>query len=287
MKKIKVLFVSLLSVLPIGFTYSQKPSYLDTTLSVEERVKSLMDEMTLEEKIAQLDQFAGWNIKSYKENPDLLNKWGVGSWVISTLTAEEYNELQALSEKSRLKIPFLSGRWQLTDWRKCPVVPLPTSIRRPATFNPELVNRIAVAASKEIRGSGVHWTFAPSVDVVHDARWGRTGETYGECPFLTSTLVRQAIRGYQNHENSQEKVAACVKHLVGGGRSIGGVNHATAEISERMLRSFFLPPFQAAIEEGVMTVMPGHNDINGIPAHSNKWLLTDIMRMNWDLKAFM
>lgn len=109
MKKIKVLFVSLLSVLPIGFTYSQKPSYLDTTLSVEERVKSLMDEMTLEEKIAQLDQFAGWNIKSYKENPDLLNKWGVGSWVISTLTAEEYNELQALSEKSRLKIPFLIG----------------------------------------------------------------------------------------------------------------------------------------------------------------------------------
>ena len=93
MKKMKVLFVFLLFVLPVDFTYSQKLSYLDTTLSVEERVKSLMGEMTLEEKIAQLDQFAGWNIKSYKENPDLLNKWGVGSWVVSTLTAEEYNEL--------------------------------------------------------------------------------------------------------------------------------------------------------------------------------------------------
>lgn len=287
MKKMKVLFVFLLFVLPVDFTYSQKLSYLDTTLSVEERVKSLMGEMTLEEKIAQLDQFAGWNIKSYKENPDLLNKWGVGSWVVSTLTAEEFNELQALSEKSRLKIPFLIGSDAAHGLAQMPGRTIfPTSISQAATFNPELVNRIAVAASKEIRGSGVHWTFAPSVDVVHDARWGRTGETYGECPFLTSTLVRQAIRGYQNHENPQEKVAACVKHLVGGGRSIGGVNHATAEISERMLRSFFLPPFQAAIEEGVMTVMPGHNDINSIPAHSNKWLLTDIMRNEFGFKGF-
>ena len=209
MKKMKVLFVFLLFVLPVDFTYSQKLSYLDTTLSVEERVKSLMGEMTLEEKIAQLDQFAGWNIKSYKENPDLLNKWGVGSWVVSTLTAEEYNELQALSEKSRLKIPFLIGSDAAHGLAQMPGRTIfPTSISQAATFNPELVNRIAVAASKEIRGSGVHWTFAPSVDVVHDARWGRTGETYGECPFLTSTLVRQAIRGYQNHENPQEKVAA-------------------------------------------------------------------------------
>lgn len=287
MKKIKVLLISILSVLPFGFTFSQNSAYQDATLPVEERVKSLMDEMTLEEKVAQLDQFAGWNIKSYKENSDLLNNWGVGSWVVSTLTAEEYNELQALSEKSRLKIPFLIGSDAAHGLAQMPGRTIfPTSISQAAMFNPELVNRIAVAASKEIRGSGVHWTFAPSIDIVHDARWGRTGETYGECPFLTSTLVRQAIRGYQNHDNPQEKVAACVKHLIGGGRSIGGVNHGTAEISERMLRSFFLPPFQAAIEEGVMTVMPGHNDLNGVPAHSNKWLLTDIMREELGFDGF-
>ncbi len=266
---------------------AQEPICLDLTHPIEERVKHLMDEMTLEEKIAQLDQFAGWNIKSYKENSDLLNNWGVGSWVVSTLSAEEYNELQALSEKTRLKIPFLIGSDAAHGLAQMPGRTIfPTSISQAATFNPELVNRIAMAASKEIRASGVHWTFAPSIDVVHDARWGRTGETYGECPFLTSTLVRQAIRGYQDHKNLQDKVAACVKHLVGGGRSIGGVNHATSEISERMLRSFFLPPFQAAIEEGVMTIMPGHNDINGIPAHSNKWLLTDIMRDELGFKGF-
>lgn len=266
---------------------AQKSVYLDATRSIEERVKNLMGEMTLEEKVAQLDQFAGWNIKSYKENSDLLNNWGVGSWVVSTLTAEEYNELQALSEKSRLKIPFLIGSDAAHGLAQMPGRTIfPTSISQAAMFNPELVNRIAVAASKEIRGSGVHWTFAPSIDIVHDARWGRTGETYGECPFLTSTLVRQAIRGYQNHDNPQEKVAACVKHLIGGGRSIGGVNHGTAEISERMLRCFFLPPFQAAIEEGVMTVMPGHNDLNGVPAHSSKWLLTDIMREELGFDGF-
>lgn len=266
---------------------AQKPVYLDATRPVEERVKSLMNEMTLEEKVAQLDQFAGWDIKNYKENTDLLDNLGVGSWVVSTLTAEEYNELQALSEKSRLKIPFLIGSDAAHGLAQMPGRTIfPTSISQAAMYNPELVNRIAVAASKEIRGSGVHWTFAPSIDIVHDARWGRTGETYGECPFLTSTLVRESIRGYQNHENPQDKVAACVKHLVGGGRSIGGVNHGTAEISERMLRSFFLPPFQAAIEEGVMTIMPGHNDLNGIPAHSNKWLLTDILRNELGFKGF-
>lgn len=287
MKKIKVLFIFLLTILPFSFVYSQKPLYLDITRPVEERIKFLMDEMTLEEKVAQLDQYAGWNIKNYKENPDLLNNWGVGSWVVSTLSAEEYNELQALSEKTRLKIPFLIGSDAAHGLAQMPGRTIfPTSISQAATFNPELVNRIAMAASKEIRASGVHWTFAPSIDVVHDARWGRTGETYGECPFLTSTLVRQAIRGYQGHKNIQDRVAACVKHLVGGGRSIGGVNHATAEISERMLRSFFLPPFQAAIEENIMTVMPGHNDINGIPAHSNKWLLTDIMRDELGFKGF-
>lgn len=99
MKKIKVLFIFLLTILPFSFVYSQKPLYLDITRPVEERIKFLMDEMTLEEKVAQLDQYAGWNIKNYKENPDLLNNWGVGSWVVSTLSAEEYNELQALSEK--------------------------------------------------------------------------------------------------------------------------------------------------------------------------------------------
>ena len=284
----KAIFLSAsLSTLLACLSCSPQPAYLDPTRPVKERVESLMGEMSLEEKVAQLDQFASWNIQSYTADSTLLNDWGVGSWVVSTLTPEEYNKLQALSEKSRLKIPFLIGTDAAHGLAQMPGRTIfPTSISQAATFNPDLVHHIAETAAREIRASGVHWTFAPCIDIVHDARWGRTGETYGECPFLTSALVRQAIRGYQEHDNPSDRVAACVKHLVGGGRSIGGVNHATAEISERMLRSVFLPPFQAAIEEGVMTIMPGHNDVNGIPAHANHRLLTDIMREELGFQGF-
>lgn len=284
----KAIFLSAsLSTLLACLSCSPQPAYLDPTRPVKERVESLMGEMSLEEKVAQLDQFASWNIQSYTADSTLLNDWGVGSWVVSTLTPEEYNKLQALSEKSRLKIPFLIGTDAAHGLAQMPGRTIfPTSISQAATFNPDLVHHIAETAAREIRASGVHWTFAPCIDIVHDARWGRTGETYGECPFLTSALIRQAIRGYQEHDNPSDRVAACVKHLVGGGRSIGGVNHATAEISERMLRSVFLPPFQAAIEEGVMTIMPGHNDMNGIPAHANHRLLTDIMREELGFQGF-
>lgn len=284
----KAIFLSAsLSTLLACLSCSPQPAYLDPTRPVKERVESLMGEMSLEEKVAQLDQFASWNIQSYTADSTLLNDWGVGSWVVSTLTPEEYNKLQALSEKSRLKIPFLIGTDAAHGLAQMPGRTIfPTSISQAATFNPDLVHHIAETAAREIRASGVHWTFAPCIDIVHDARWGRTGETYGECPFLTSALVRQAIRGYQEHNNPSDRVAACVKHLVGGGRSIGGVNHATAEISERMLRSVFLPPFQAAIEEGVTTIMPGHNDVNGIPAHANHRLLTDIMREELGFQGF-
>lgn len=284
----KAIFLSAsLSTLLACLSCSPQPAYLDPTRPVKERVESLMGEMSLEEKVAQLDQFASWNIQSYTADSTLLNDWGVGSWVVSTLTPEEYNKLQALSEKSRLKIPFLIGTDAAHGLAQMPGRTIfPTSISQAATFNPDLVHHIAETAAREIRASGVHWTFAPCIDIVHDARWGRTGETYGECPFLTSALVRQAIRGYQDHNNPSDRVAACVKHLVGGGRSIGGVNHATAEISERMLRSVFLPPFQAAIEEGVMTIMPGHNDVNGIPAHANHRLLTDIIREELGFQGF-
>ena len=284
----KAIFLSAsLSTLLACLSCSPQPAYLDPTRPVKERVESLMGEMSLEEKVAQLDQFASWNIQSYTADSTLLNDWGVGSWVVSTLTPEEYNKLQALSEKSRLKIPFLIGTDAAHGLAQMPGRTIfPTSISQAATFNPDLVHHIAETAAREIRASGVHWTFAPCIDIVHDARWGRTGETYGECPFLTSALVRQAIRGYQDHNNPSDRVAACVKHLVGGGRSIGGVNHATAEISERMLRSVFLPPFQAAIEEGVTTIMPGHNDVNGIPAHANHRLLTDIIREELGFQGF-
>lgn len=264
---------------------SDHEAYKNATLPVEKRVASLMKQMTLDEKIAQMDMFAVWDEEKYKEC-GLMDKEGVGAW-IGDVTPERYNEIQALSEKSRLKIPFLVGVDAAHGHALMPGRTIfPSSITMAATFNPELVFRAAQVTAKETRACGNQWTFAPSVDIVHDARWGRTGETYGECPFLASALVRKAVQGLQENDDPQKRVAASVKHLLGGGASIGGVNHGNAEISDRMLRTDFLPPFKAAVEAGTYTIMPGHNDVNGIPVHTSHRILTDIVKNEYGFKGF-
>ncbi len=285
-RNISILTVLLLSV-PLLSGFARKPEkYTNPALPVEQRVDDLLKRMTLDEKIAQMDMIGVWSFDEFKES-DMINTTGVGAF-IGELTAERYNEVQALSEKSRLKIPMLIGVDAVHGYGVLQDRTIfPTSISMAATFNPDLVNRAARIAAREIRSAGNQWTFAPTLDIVQDARFGRTGETYGECPFLTTVMARSAIRGYQNHENPQHRVAACVKHYVGGGAAVGGVNHGNAEISERMLRSVFLPPFKAAVEEGVLTVMPGHNNINGIPMHASEWLLTDILKKEFGFGGFI
>lgn len=280
----KHIFLSLITIWLSG-TLVQAATYTDPKLPVSKRVQLLMSKMTLEEKIAQMDMFAVWDLEKYK-NSTLANGEGIGAF-IGDITPEKYNEIQALSEKNRLKIPFLIGvdaahGHALMQGRTV----FPTSISMAATFNPELVYRAAQLSAKEIRACGNQWTFAPCIDIVHDARFGRTGETYGECPFLTSVLVRKAVQGLQDNDDPQQRVAACVKHLLGGGASIGGVNHGNAEISERMLRRDFLPPFKAAVDEGVLTIMPGHNDVNGVPMHASGRILTDIIKKEYGFQGF-
>lgn len=280
----KHIFLSLTTIW-LSVTLVQATTYTDPKLPVSKRVQLLMSKMTLEEKIAQMDMFAVWDLEKYK-NSTLANGEGVGAF-IGDITPEKYNEIQALSEKTRLKIPFLIGVDAAHGHALMPGrTVFPTSISMAATFNPELVYRAAQLSAKEIRACGNQWTFAPCIDIVHDARFGRTGETYGECPFLTSVLVRKAVQGLQDNDDPQQRVAACVKHLLGGGASIGGVNHGNAEISERMLRRDFLPPFKAAVDEGVLTIMPGHNDVNGIPMHASGRILTDIIKKEYGFQGF-
>lgn len=264
-------------------TFAQE-KYLDASLSVNERVQDLMSRMTLEEKIGQMEMVARWDKAKVLEQK-MHEGAGLGAW-IGEVTPPEYNEIQKYSEQSRLKIPYLVGvdaahGHAIMKGRTV----YPSSISMAATFDPELVERAARHSAAEIRSSGNNWTFAPCVDIVHDARWGRTGETYGEDPFLSSRLVEGAIKGLQG-DLGPHNVVACVKHLLGGGVSIGGVNHGNTEMSEKMMRSDFLPPFKAAIDAGVLTIMPGHNDINGVPAHANKKLLTDIIKDEYGFKGF-
>ncbi|MFV0588772.1 glycoside hydrolase family 3 N-terminal domain-containing protein, partial [Bacteroides reticulotermitis] len=256
--------------------------YMDAKLPVDKRVEALLGQMTLKEKIAQMDMVTVWDREAIFKN----GYYDFGAW-LADLEPEESNQLQKLSEQTRLKIPYLIGMdaahgYAMLTGRTV----FPTSISMAATFNRELVLRTTTKAGEEIRSAGTHWAFAPCIDIVQDARWGRTGETYGEDPFLTSELVKEAVRGYQGNEDPLKRVAVSVKHLVGGGASVGGCNHASAELSERALRSYFLPPFKAAIEAGCMTIMPGHNDIAGVPVHASKWLLTDLIKKEYDFKGF-
>lgn len=256
--------------------------YMDAKQPIDKRVEALLRQMTLEEKIGQMDMVTVWDKDRIFKN----RYYDFGAW-LADLEPEKCNELQKLSEQTRLKIPYLIGMdaahgYAMLTGRTV----FPTSISMAATFNRELIYCTASRASEEIRAAGIHWAFAPCVDIVQDARWGRTGETYGEDPFLTSELVKEAIRGYQGNKDPFKKVAVSVKHLVGGGASAGGCNHASAELSERALRSYFLPPFKAAVEAGCMTIMPGHNDIAGVPTHASKWLLTDLIKKEYGFKGF-
>lgn len=256
--------------------------YMDATQPVEKRVEALLSQMTLEEKIGQMDMVAIWSKQKIEEQ----GKLDYGAW-IGDAKPDVINEIQKLSEQTRLKIPYLMGvdaahGHALLSGKTV----FPSAISMAATFNRELVKDMYAASATEIRSVGNQWTFAPCVDIVQDARWGRTGETYGEDPYLASEMVKNAVTGLQDWKDPQRRVAVSVKHLLGGGASIGGCNHASAELSEREVRSYFLPPFQAAIEAGCMTIMPGHNDIDGIPAHASKWLLTDIVKDEMGFDGF-
>lgn len=256
--------------------------YMDASQPVEKRVEALLSQMTLEEKIGQMDMVAIWSKQKIEEQ----GKLDYGAW-IGDAGPDVINEIQKLSEQTRLKIPYLMGvdaahGHALLSGKTV----FPSAISMAATFNRDLVKDMYAASASEIRSVGNQWTFAPCVDIVQDARWGRTGETYGEDPYLASEMVRNAVSGLQDWEDPQKRVAVSVKHLLGGGASIGGCNHASAELSEREVRSYFLPPFQAAIEAGCMTIMPGHNDVDGIPAHASKWLLTDVVKNEMGFDGF-
>lgn len=248
--------------------------YLDASQPVSKRVDALLSQMTLSEKIGQMDMVAVWD----REKVEKQGVFDCGAW-IGEADPEILNEIQKLSERTRLKIPYLIGVDAAHGYGVLSgKTVFPSAISMAATFNCNLVKDIYAASAVEIRSVGNQWTFAPCIDIVQDARWGRTGETYGEDPYLTSEMVRNAVIGLQNHPNPQHRVAACMKHLLGGGASVGGCNHASAELSERAVRSYFLPPFEAAIQAGGMTIMPGHNDVAGVPAHASKWLLTDVVK---------
>ena len=277
-------------------------SYLDASLSPDQRVELLLDEMTLDEKIGQMCQFVGeasdidFDSKDTKtdytlalgDRAGLVKEGKIGSF-LKVSTFEEANILQSLAETSRLKIPLLiatdaiHGHGMYMDAATI----YATQIGLAASFEPELAELTAQYTAREMRATGFHWAYSPNVEVVRDARWGRIGETFGEDPYLVTEMGNAMVRGYQGKDfGSELNVLASAKHFVAGGIAYNGVNGAPADVSERTLHEIFFPPFIGSIENGVYTIMPAHNEINGIPAHAHEGYLTDLIRGEWGFEGF-
>ena len=222
------------------------------------------------------------------EDIEKMTSDGLVSSFLHVLTIEEANHLQRLAMESRLQIPLLIGIDAIHGNAKCKDNTVyPTNIGLASSFDVPMAYRIARETAAEMRAMNMHWTFNPNVEVARDGRWGRSGETFGEDPYLVTLLGEATTRGYQGHLDAPCDVLACVKHFVGGSYSVNGTNGAPCDVSERTLREVFFPPFEASVRAGGATVMMSHNELNGIPCHTNRWLMQDILRRDWGFEGFV
>nr|WP_307811083.1 beta-glucosidase BglX [Streptomyces sp. 9-7] len=255
----------------------------------ERRVRALLAKMTVEEKFGQLQQLT-WHADTgpgdgqNKECAELAAKGLLGS-VLNLTGAKKCNDLQrAAVEKSRLGIPLIFGQDVIHGY----LTTFPIPLAQGSSFDPGVVTADAETSAREAASQGIHWTFAPMADVSREPRWGRVAEGSGEDPYLTAKLTAAKVRGYQGTDYAAgDRLAACAKHFVGYGFPEGGRDYNTADLSERRLRDVCLPPFKAAVDAGVATVMASFNTVAGVPAHANRHTLTDILHEEFRFDGFV
>lgn len=272
--------------------------------AVESRVDSLLKRMTLEEKIGQLMQYndagyaaptptSGNKNDEIGANPsvnyrvdamELAAKGGLGS-MLNTVGKERTNRLQkAAVEQSRLHIPILFGADVIHGFRT--VYPVPLGLA--ATWDPQLVTRLARMSAEEATTAGVRWFYSPMVDISRDARWGRSKEGAGEDPYLGAEMARAYVEGYQNGDLSRpDSVAASVKHFAAYGAAEAGRDYNTTDMSMSRLHQVYLPPYEAAVKAGAATVMSAFNALNGVPSTANPYLLKKVLRDQWGFDGFV
>jgi beta-glucosidase len=287
------------------------PPYRDPKLPVEQRVADLMSRMTLEEKVAQMESV--WENRDFFKDPQallvdekgnflperaaILIKNGLGEFTRPgeghgpRASAELANAIQKwVKENTRLGIPVLFHDECLHGHVAPKATSYPQAIALASTWDPDLVSEVFTATAAETRAAGAHHCLAPVLDLARDPRWGRTEETYGEDPYLVSKIGLAAIRGFQGTGPTIDKshVMATAKHFAVHGQPEGGTNVAPGNYSERVVREYFLKPFEAAVTEGhVDTIMPSYNEVDGIPSHSNRPLLEGILRREWGFQGIV
>ena len=256
------------------------PAYRNPALTVEERVADLLGRMTLEEKVGQLML---WDARG--EDLSFINTRQPGS-ILHVLGAK-IGRAMDLAARNRLAIPLLVGEDGIhghSFWKGATI--FPTQLAMAASWNPELLEHVGRVTAEEMTPTGIQWTFSPVLCLSRDLRWGRTGETFGEDPYLIGELGAALIRGYQGKGlDDPAAVLATAKHFAGYSETQGGRDSSEADLSRRKLRSYFLPPFERAARAGAMTFMTGYQSIEGVPSTANHWLLVDVLRNEWGFRG--
>jgi len=256
--------------------------------AVAQRVEALLAQMTLADKVGQLNQISLGDLTGpgapLPAQGDLIARGGVGA-IFNVTRAPSINAYQREAVVAAPRhIPLLFGQDVIHGFRTLFPIPLGLS----ATWDPTLVEATARFAAREAARRGIRWTFSPMVDIARDPRWGRMAEGAGEDPYLGSMLARAYVRGYQGSDLADStSVLACAKHFVGYGAAEGGREYNTTEISERTLREVYLAPFQAAVEAGAGTIMSAFNALDGVPASANRFTLTTVLRDEWGFRGLV
>ncbi|MFD2744537.1 MULTISPECIES: beta-glucosidase BglX [Sphingobacterium] len=248
----------------------------------------LMSKMTLQEKIGQLNLVtAGEAVTGSVVSTGVEQKIAEGKigGIFSLSTPEKTRRAQEIAMKqSRLKIPIIFGMDVIHGYRTAFPIPLGLA----ASWDLDLIQQTARIAAKEATADGIHWAFSPMVDISRDARWGRISEGSGEDPYLGSLIAAAMVRGLQSDDlRAKDAMLACVKHFALYGAAESGRDYNTTDMSLHRMYNEYFPPYKAAVDAGVGSVMVSFNDINGVPASANKWLLTDVLRQDWGFKGLV
>ncbi|MBN2509485.1 MAG: glycoside hydrolase family 3 C-terminal domain-containing protein [Spirochaetales bacterium] len=257
--------------------------YQNPALPVHQRVNDLITRMTLEEKIGQMMQLPA----NENGNMDKLEEMHIGSYL--HITNDQMEALQKRARATRLGIPLIFGIDAIHGhcFENNGTV-FPTQLAMSCSWNPELITQAARVTAKEVRATGIHWTFSPVLCVGRDMRWGRVNETFGEDPFIIGELASAMIKGYQGDTlASDDSILACAKHFAGYGDTLGGRDAYEADTSKRKLLTLFLPPFERVVKEGCGSLMTAYHAIDGVPCTANAWLLRETAKEQWGLDGFI
>ena len=256
--------------------------YQDASQSIEVRTQDLLGRMTLEEKIGQMIQIDG------NEDGEIwIREKHIGS--ILHVTGDEAERLQRVAAETRLGIPLLCGIDAVHGHAfHDGATVFPSQLGMASSWNEMLLEKVAEVTAKEVILTGLHWTFSPVLCLARDIRWGRVDETFGEDPYLSGRLGAAMVRGYQGRDLVEPySILACAKHFVAYGETQGGRDSAESDVTERKLRSVFLPPFKAAIDAGCATVMAAYHANDGVPCSANSWLLREVLKEEWSFPGFI